>query len=361
MNCLFLFRMLVALACLGAVSLVQPAERCFAGDSLPEIRVENVRRVFDNGEHNAFTDMIHWNDKYWLAFRTCPDGHMVSSTASVIVLNSDDAMKWDTVHQFSVPLRDTRDPHFLAFDGKLFVYTGTWYSGEGKLDREAYDINKHLGYAVWTEDGKTWSTPHHLEGTYGSYIWRVVSDGDTAYLCGRRKRGYTESESGVGGASILEGALLESRDGLNWTFRSLFQTEQGNETAFQILPDGTMLALSRERGERAQLARSQPPYLSWERSKLPLYIGGPLLAEWGDQTLVAGRKNTSAGPKTALYWLVDDELEHVGDLPSGGDNSYPGFVAFDDQHGLISWYSSHEKDESGNPITAIYVADIYKE
>ncbi|TWU23402.1 hypothetical protein Pla52o_29380 [Novipirellula galeiformis] len=352
---------IVALVSLATMWLAPPAENARANDPLPTVRVQNVRRVFDNGEHNAFTDLIRWKGKYWLTFRSCPDGHMVFSTSSIIVLSSDDAKTWDTVHRFSVPLRDTRDPHFLAFKGKLFIYTGTWYSGEGELAREGYDINKHLGFAVWTHDGQTWSTPQQMEGTYGHYIWRAVTDGETAYLCGRRKRDYSEAESGAGGASLLEGALLESADGHNWRFRSLFQTQNGNETAFEMLPDKTLLALSRERGSTAQLARSRPPYRTWDRQELPLYLGGPLLAKWGDDWLVGGRKNTDAGPKTALYWLIEDKLKPIAELPSGGDNSYPGFVDIDAQRGLLSWYSSHEKDEDGQPITAIYLADLVKE
>ncbi len=252
-------RLIVAFVSLAAWCLADPVQTARADDDSPVIRVQNVRRAFHNGEHNAFTDLIRWKGKYWLTFRSCPDGHMVFSTSSIMVLSSDDAKTWNTEHQFSVPLRDTRDPHFLAFQGKLFIYTGTWYSGEGELPREDYDINKHLGYTVWTEDGITWSPPHQMEGTYGHYIWRAVTDGETAYLCGRRKRAYSEAESGAGGASILEGALLESTDGINWRFRSLFQTQQGNETAFQLQPDRTMLALSRQRGSTAQLARSLRP------------------------------------------------------------------------------------------------------
>jgi hypothetical protein len=45
-------------------------------------------------------------------------------------------------------------------------------------------------------------------------------------------------------------------------------------------------------------------------------------------------------------------------LPSAGDNSYPGLVTMDDGRGLVSWYSSHEKDEQGRPITAIYLAEL---
>ncbi|QDT07325.1 hypothetical protein K227x_57520 [Rubripirellula lacrimiformis] len=347
---------LIALLTVGSLAFLSANVR--AEDSVPAIDVTNVRRVFDNGQHNAFTDMIRWQGQYWLAFRSCPDGHMVHSSSSIIVLRSDDAKTWDTVHQFSVPLRDTRDPHFLAFKGKLFIFTGTWFSGEGKLDREDYDINKQLGFAVSTDDGKSWSEPQQMEGTYGHYIWRAVTDGETAYLCGRRKRGYSEAESGAGGASILEGTLLESTDGLNWKFRSLFQPESGNETAFQILPDKTILALSRQNGPASQLARSRPPYLTWDRKPLPLFVGGPMLESWGDRLLVGGRRNTGAGPKTALYWLIDDELEPIAELPSGGDNSYPGFIAIDDRHGLVSWYSSHETDAGGKVITAIYLADV---
>ncbi|MCR9296408.1 MAG: hypothetical protein NXI32_27165 [bacterium] len=345
---------------LAAVWLGYPIENNHADDAVPGVSVQNVRRVFDNGEHNAFTDLIRWKERYWLTFRSCPDGHMVFSTSSILVLTSDDARQWDIALQFSVPLRDTRDPHFLAFQGKLFVYTGTWYSGDGELARENYDINQHLGFAVWTEDGKSWSGPQQMEGTYGHYIWRAVTDGDTAYLCGRRKRGYSQAESGAGGAAIMEGALLESTDGLNWKFRSLFQTQKGNETAFQVLHDRTLVALSREQGSTAQLAHARPPYQTWERQQLPQYIGGPLLAQWGDHCLLGGRKNTDEGPKTALYWLIGDDLIPIAELPSGGDNSYPGFIAMDPQHGLLSWYSSHELDAQGQPITAIYLADLVK-
>jgi hypothetical protein len=92
------------------------------------VRVENIRRVFHNGEHNAFTDLIRWRGKFWLAFRSCPDGHAVSSTASIIVLSSTDAKTWTPAHRFSVPQRDTRDPHFLVFKDQLFIYSGTWFA-----------------------------------------------------------------------------------------------------------------------------------------------------------------------------------------------------------------------------------------
>jgi hypothetical protein len=326
----------------------------------PKVRVENVRRAFHNGEHNAFTDLIRWGDRIWLTFRSCPDGHMVASTASVIVLSSADGKEWRQEHRFSVPKRDTRDPHFLDFQGKLFVFTGTWYSGDGMLPREKYEINQHLGFAVWTADGKKWEGPRQMEGTYGHYIWRAAARDGTAYLCARRKKDYSDAESGTGGSLIMEGALLESPDGLNWRYRSLFQESLGNETAFQFEADGTLMALSRENGDQARFSKAKPPhYESWDRQKLPQHFGGPLLAKWGDRLVAGGRRPTSAGAKTALYWLEKDgSLELFAELPSGGDNSYPGLVTLDDGRALVSWYSSHETDDQGKKITAIYLAEL---
>jgi hypothetical protein len=324
---------------------------------LPEVRVGNVRRVFHNGEHNAFTDLIRFKDTFYLTFRSCPDGHMVHPTSSIIILSSTDANQWKPVHRFSVEKRDTRDPHFLAFKDRLFVYTGTWYSGERTLKRDDYDLNKHLGYAVWSEDGAKWHGPIMLEGTFGHYIWRANTFDGKAYLCGRRKKNFAVAPRGEG--AIVESAMLESDDGLIWRTRTLFQEIRGDETAFQFEADGSIIAIGRRGRDSAQLLRSKPPYTDWDRQDLGPYIGGPLLARWGGRYVVGGRKNTgNRGYKTAMSWLMGDRLHEFAELPSGGDNSYPGLVELSPTRAVMSWYSSHEKDADGKDITAIYMADL---
>jgi hypothetical protein len=324
---------------------------------LPKVNVTNVRRVFHNGQHNAFTDLVRFKDNFYLAFRSCPDGHMVHPTSSIIILSSKDTKLWKQVHRFSVEKRDTRDPHFLVFKGKLFVYTGTWYSGETTLKSEDYDLNKHLGYAAWSDDGVNWHSPIMLEGTFGHYIWRAGTFGGKAYLCGRRKKNFAVEPRGEG--PLVESAMLESDDGLIWRYRALFQETRGDETAFLFESDGSIIAIGRRGSNTAQLLRSKPPYTKWQRKELDRYIGGPLLARWGDRNVVGGRKNTAGrGLKTSMCWLVNDQLHEFAELPSGGDCSYPGFVELNPNHAVVSWYSSHEKDADGKTITAIYMADL---
>ncbi|MFT4692264.1 MAG: hypothetical protein ACI9OD_004495 [Limisphaerales bacterium] len=324
---------------------------------LPSVQVSNIRRVFHNGEHNAFTDLVKFRDTYYLTFRSCPDGHMVHPSASIIILASEDTKTWRPVHRFSVPKRDTRDPHFLVFQEKLFVYTGTWYCGESSPARSEYTLNRHLGYAVWSGDGNKWSNPTMLEGTFGHYIWKANTYDGKAYLCGRRNRDFEISARGEG--AIVQSAMLESDDGLTWRTRTLFQEERGDETVFQFESNGAIVAIGRRGSSNAQLLRSNPPWTTWARSDLDRYIGGPMLAKWGSRYVAGGRRSIpGVGPRTSMCWFAEDRLHEFAQLPSGGDNSYPGFIAFSSKKALMSWYSSHEKDASGKTITAIYLADL---
>ncbi len=327
----------------------------------PAVRVENIRRAFSNGEHNAFTDLISWKGKFYLTFRTCPDGHGVHPTSSIIVLSSTDAKTWEKAFQFSVPKRDVRDSHFLIFKDKLFVYTGAWWCGKEHSPRN-YEINEHLGFGVWTKDGKTWSGPHMLEGTYGHYIWKAAAHDGKAYLIGRRKKWFVASSSRAERDALLEAALMVSEDGLIWKHQGLFREKYGDETAFLFKPDASILAVGRSGGNRnAMVMRSKPPYKDWDRVELDRYIGGPLLSKWGNRYLVGGRKTINKKARTSLYWLENDKLHEFAELPSDGDNSYPGFVEINKKQGLISWYSSHEKNDKGKTITAIYLADLHIE
>ncbi len=325
-----------------AVGLPVASPKAHAGDaSLPDVRVQRVRKAFDNGEHNAFTDLCRFQGRLYLTFRSCPDGHGIHETSSIVVLESEEGQRWKKVNQFAVENRDTRDPHFLAFKGRLFVYTGAWHA-------EHHTLSEHLGYAAWTEDGRSWEGPTLLEGTYGYYIWRAARHDGRAYLCGRRLRGFAPTAP----RSARQSVMLVSDDGLVWKYKAMFKEQWGGETAFLFDRDGAVTAVVRRGGKKAALCRARPPYETWERARLGRYIGGPLLVRWNDRLLVGGRQRESGSARTVFYWLQDGELVQCAELPSGGDNSYPGFVARSDRKALVSYYSSHEKG------TSIYLAEL---
>lgn len=322
----------------------------------PSLRLESVRKVFGDNDHNAFTDLCRFGKRLYLTFRSCPDGHGVANTAKVRVLSSPDGGEWQQVFEFHVPDRDTRDPHFLVFKDALFVYTGTWLCPAGYTVR---DTNDHLGYCAWSRDGASWNGPKSLEGTYGHYVWRAAAYGGKAYLCGRRKHDFAPIAKPEGGR-ISESALLESEDGFIWRFRALFQEESGDETAFLFEEDGSILAVARTQGGGpAQVCRSKSPYTEWTRTALSCYVGGPLLVKWGERYLVGGRRMLEGkNPRTVLYWLVNDQLEEALELPSSGDNSYPGFIDMGNGRALVSYYSCHECAPDRPDRASIYLAEV---
>ncbi len=347
----------LVMACLLSIVMCEIAIRCDAQD-LPKVEVSNVRRVFHNGEHCAFTDLCNFKGQYYLTFRSCPDGHGLHSSSAIIVLKSNDLRDWTEAFQFRVPQRDVRDPHFLVFKGKLFVYSGTWYCGDQVTPKT--EMNLHLGYGVSSSNGTDWSGPSMLEGTFGHYVWRAAAFGEKAYLCGRRIREFSVGKNND--RSFFESVMLESDDGLVWRKRSLFQETVGNETAFLFKFSGEVLAVARRDSGPAEVCRSRPPYDLWHRTRLDRYIGGPLVATWGNEILVGGRNMINRDdPYTSLCWLAGDALVEFARLPSGGDNSYPGFVSTSERSGVVSWYSSHEHSATGKQITAIYLADINKQ
>ncbi|MBM3187752.1 MAG: hypothetical protein FJZ90_03415 [Chloroflexi bacterium] len=325
---------------------------------LPEIRVDSIRQVYNDGNHNAFTDLCRYRGRLYLTFRNCPHGHMIHDTSRILILSSERGLDWAPVFSFSVPGRDVRDPHFLEYRGRLFVYSGTWLVGAEAPARG--DPDEMQGYAVWSDDGEHWNGPQFLEGTQGHYIWRAAAFGDHAYLCSRRnRRPEAPGESGDS-EERLESALLRSADGLSWEAIGLFRESYGNETAFLFEEDGSILAIHRGRQSMpAELCRARPPYRDWTRIPLGRNIGGPLLARWGERYLVGGRNTVDPKrPKTALYWLLDDRLCDAAELPSGGDTSYPGFVALGRERGLLSYYSSHEGSGTHLAPSAIYLAEL---
>jgi hypothetical protein len=223
-------------------------------------------------------------------------------------------------------------------------------------------MNEHLGYACWTDDGQMWHGPVMLEGTYGHYVWRAATCDGKAYLCARRKREFVKTASRAERDPLVESAMLVSDDGLVWKKQALFQEQYGDETAFLFEPDGAVLAVARSgAGRPAQVCRSRPPYQTWKRTNLDRYIGGPLLVKWGDRYVVGGRKTLTGKPVTSFYWLVDGKLSEMIEFPSGGDTSYPGFIELSPNRALVSYYSSHERDDAEKTITAIYLAELLLE
>lgn len=308
-----------------------------AGQPAPSPTLVSVSRIWDAGAHNAFTDLVRWQDRWYCTFRE-GDGH-VGGDGRIRVLVSDDGERWTSSALIDEPGVDLRDPKFsITPDDRLMIVAGgSVYEGSRYVGRQPR--------VLFSSDGRTWSAPQRILAE-GDWLWRVTWHHGRAYGVTYRSDA-TRNEWTV--------TLVSSTDGRSFEpVSALAVPDRPNETTLRVLPDGEMIALvRREAGNRAAwIGRSRAPYTDWAWRETPHQVGGPNFIQHGNGDLWASGRSYPGGATTVIARMTPaGGYEPVLTLPSGGDTSYAG-MAWHDGLLWVSYYSSHEGR------TAIYLARV---
>ncbi len=294
----------------------------------------SVAKIWDLGMHNAFTDLLHFDDRWWCTFREAEDHG--PSIGTVRVICSEDGANWQSAAVLEEQEVDLRDPKLsVTPNGRLMLVMGGCIYGSGKFGTRSPRI-------AFSQDGISWTAPQKVLAE-DHWLWRVTWHEGVAY-----------SVSKLGeGANPRRGFLYSSTDGLDWRWISEFflpdDTWTASETTVHIMPDETMVALVRP----DWIGTSRPPYIDWQWTQIGEKMGGPNFIRWSDGRLWAGARgrHPQGGAAMVLSRMTPTSYEPVLWLPSGGDCSYPGMV---EHEGVLwlSYYSSHEGK------TSIYMAQI---
>jgi hypothetical protein len=300
-----------------------------------EVEIQEVRKIWDRAPHNAFTDLVRFDDRWVCVFRE-GSGH-VSPDGALRVITSRDGTEWESTALLVHPKGDLRDAKItLTPDGKLML------SSAVALQQPA-DF-KHQSLAWFSRDGKTWDEPAVI-GDPNMWLWRTTWHRGTAYSIG-----YDTS-----GENFIR--LYASRDGRRFEtlMPTLFDEGHPNETSIVFQADDTARCLLRRDGDpgSAKLGSARPPYTKWKWKDLGVKIGGPHMIRLPDGRLVSAVRLYDGAVRTSLAWIDADagQLTEFLKLPSGGDCSYAG-LAWHDGLLWVSYYSSHEGK------TSIYLAKV---
>ncbi len=326
---------LCALSVLIFAASCAAQEESPAAVSPPAAELIAVDKIWHAAPHNAFTDLVRFNDNWFCVFRE--GAAHVSPDGALRVITSTDGAEWKSAALIKSDWADLRDAKItLTPEGGLML------SGAGALHEKADGLHQSM---VWfSEDGVKWSEGIAVADR-NFWLWRVTWQATTAW--------------GVGYATDGGGFVRLYRSDDGRTFRTaidrLFDEGSPNEATLRFLDDGTALCLLRREGgtRTAQLGRAAPPFEEWTWLDLGKRIGGPNMIVLPDGTVIAAGRLYDGESRTALC-RVDTEkgrLHEILALPSGGDTSYPGLIWHD---GLlwVSYYSSHERK------AAIYLAKV---
>lgn len=285
-------------------------------------------KVWDNGAHNAFTDLTLFKDDFYLVFREA-SAH-VSDDGIIKVLKSSDGINFSPVASFDDPNFDLRDPKIINIgDSVLYIQYGMANRGK-KLMRNGI---------VWSEDGDHWKEKSIYSDKDSWWLWSVCAmdkellsigynyyknDNNNLYLS--KKRGEYKALAKINTPIFAsgEGSLAANTDTVFCAIRSAHSALSG------FIGYATKKNL-----------------LDWKCAKLDpkLILGGPRLFFLPNGKLyLLTRSEQSAALQTSLFLVNREtfELSYILTLPSEGDNGYGG-IAFDDRNLFISYYSTFDK------------------
>src|SRR5687767_12730239 len=113
-------------------ALLVPIVAAFAASfahAATKAEILEVRKIWDEGRHNAFTDLLRWKDRWWCTFREGEDH--VGGEGAIRILTSTDGVTWESAAKLTEKGIDLRDPKLtvMPFGNLMLNCGGSVYEG----------------------------------------------------------------------------------------------------------------------------------------------------------------------------------------------------------------------------------------
>ncbi len=305
-----------------------------SGSDAPAIELLSVSRIWDQGPHNAFTDLIRYRDQWVCGFREASAHGGGAIDSRMRILASRDGERWESVGLLSDPRGDIRDAKFaITPDGRLMLLTAIRLFDQSE--------HSHQSLTWFTGDLKDYEGPYDV-GDPSVWMWGIRWHKGAGYSIG-----YKTGGSRTQGRFVR---LYRTQDGK--TFETLVDrlavdAPYPNENAIAFDENDVAHVLLRCDPDPAFVGTAAAPYTDWKWKQTDTRVGGPAMMFLPDGRLLASGRLYDGRERTSMMW-IDTAQATVTEsltLPSGGDTSYAGMVLHE---GVLwmSYYSSHEGKSS---------------
>lgn len=236
------------------------------------IKLLHKAKIYSDGRHNAFTDMIYFKQKYYACFRNgrahmSPDGRAVILTCSSPV----DAHDWRRNKEFALE-GDVRDTKFFIFQDALHMILPVRIPDE---KRRTVCI-----YHTLTKDGVRWQNPVKIfKKNWVS--WRPKAHNGKLYGA------FYSYEEDMMDWKV---ALYSSVNAKTWTPVSVISSGLApNETEIEFL-DGKLYAWVRREGGETLECVSSSPYRNWKVHSLKKRLHAPVVHKGAGKAVLGVRE-----------------------------------------------------------------------
>jgi len=360
---------LIVVACVAMLLayLVQLEERVVFDAKAAEGIIPSAPRPFAPGprmpdgldlmKSNNNVDVAQFQGRFYVAFRTAPT-HFASNRTRIVVVSSADRSQWEREADIALMESDLREPRFLVFRERLFLY---FFRGGSN----PFGFAPQSMYVVERTDSGAWSSPRAIYRP-GYVVWRARAFNNRAYLSVYHGAGLYTTKDRPGDVR-----LLVSDDGYEWTPISdapQVSDVSAEEGEFTFDEEGNLLATVRLEVHGALVCKASHADLAhWECRYTPYKYDSAIMFRHAGTAYVIARRNL-AGPfedepywvptslhrawrlarysltrkRTCLYNLDAETLRLVPlfDLPGRGDTAYAGIAPLDARRYWVVNYSS---------------------
>jgi len=309
-------------------------------NDLTDNKIEDfdLKKIWSNDKHNAFTSLIYFNDKFFCAFREAT-GHN-SKDGAIRIIYSSNGNDWLSYKKIEINKNDLRDPKlFIDEYGRLSI---------GVLSRyEVNGVNKHKTFVFYQEN---------LENdSWNEYKNDVLEDTWMWCINGMDKEVYSIAYSGKDKA----GTLYKKLKGESWgsEVNNFFPNVKNfpNESSLIKTDNKLVVVVRQNKGSKKGILGVEKEDLNWIWKELNYEIGSPQLIRLPNKKiLLAARLYNPIRTSLCVLDVDNASLKEVLSLPSGRDTGYPGMIIKNNEV-FISYYSNHE-DIKGK--SSIYLARI---
>lgn len=300
------------------------------------IRITNDTSIYDNNNHSAFTSLMDWDGNMLVAFREAGFHKATETDKGIIHVLQKSKADWKPQHTFVVDGEDLRDPCFLSFNNKLFLYTNNYYS-------------------EYTKDGWSDLKPLKYHTSYSPGIWKLRVHNQVAYCVGYRMGKWP--------------LLMKSEDGENWYVINEFKLGGDASEADMVFVGDTMyicIRLDSPAGSNSMWGKSVYPYTELQWTMMDVSIASPEMSVYSNKTiLLAGREydfHRKEGKDKIYVSLLAVDTDgrvkrHFVVDELGLDKGYPSFCRKKRSEYMMSYYTGTRANMTSIRLLSFKIID----
>lgn len=309
-----------------------------------QLELVETKKIWNNAAHNAFTDIVEFNNKYYIVFREGTTH--VSRDGIIRLLESDDLENWESIKVFEISNIDLRDPKLsVSPSNDLLVYAGGAFLNE-------YQNYTHETYMWITSNLSEWSEKITISRK-GEWLWRFRWN-DTS----KNAFGFAYNTGRIWNNEDHKLILYRGEGSYTfspiYTYTHIFELERKSTVSESdiIFLNGDVLFTVVRRENTALFGFGYAPYTRLHWNETNQKVSSPALFKYNEKILLSGRYYDTKN-STSIFGLdmVSKEIKEILRLPSRGDTGYSGIMV-KDQYIYVSYYSDHEGK------TSIYLSKI---